>query len=461
MRTSSGRATRRQFLGGASVALATAVAGCGGTSEPSKESVIGPYRDRFEEVIDMGESNADGTGSERVDAVVNRSIRDGRLLYFPPGTYRLSNLDLSQRSNVGLVGNEATFLVPPSEQGNWIYGGPIRDLLIDGFTFDYTAPTAAPVVALSVAGRGNVLRNLTFEGSRRNYPRSGFELEVPDRSASLLVQRVRMQGGSLNGNAIYTHSGEGSLKFVDCRVEHWSEGLYASPHSGPLLVSGGTYANNGMTQIRIGGGTSGARVENVTARVDNPKNPKSKPNMRGIWLEEGTNATLDNCTVEITDLTGTYSDGGIVVGKQFGTARITNTTVQTNYSVPAISLFPPATEYEPSTMPSMDRLPSDHRIHCDNVSIYGAAPAETAILIAGRNGCTFRNVSVQHHFGDRDGFTIKNGRRTTIRDARIRVGGTPIVTSGSTPITRNVETGGVGSLSQLGDSLLDSLSLDR
>ncbi|WP_231186322.1 hypothetical protein [Haladaptatus sp. DYF46] len=457
MGTPNDGTTRRAYLRAAGVALTTAIAGCGGKSTPSKESVVGPYRDRFERVVDVSELNVDDTGTETVDSAVNRSIRDGTLCYFPPGTYRLSNLDLSGRSNCGFVGNDATLLVPPEEQGNWIYGEPVRNLLFDGFTFDYTHPTATPVVAFSVAGKKNVLRDVEFEGHHGTTPRSGLELEVPERSASLLVERVRMRGGSTKGNGIFTHSGEGSLQFVDCRVEHWAEGLYASPHSGPLLVRGGTYANNGIDQIRIGGGTSGARVENATARVDNPRSPAAKPNMRGIWLEEGTNAVVDNCTVEITDLTGTYSSGGIVVEKQFGTARIANTTVQTNCSVPAISIRVPTTEYRPSTMPSMDHLPSNHDVTCENVSIYGTAPDGTAVLLTGRDGCRFSNISVQQYFGNRDGITIEDGPRTTIHDATLRVSGTPIVTSGPTPVTRNVETGGIGSLSRLSDSLLDSI----
>ncbi|GAA0226247.1 right-handed parallel beta-helix repeat-containing protein [Haladaptatus pallidirubidus] len=457
MGSSSDGTTRRNYLRVAGVALATAIAGCDGISEPNKQSVLAPYGDRFETVADLGRTDADRTGTERVDSVVNRLARDGTLLYFPPGTYRLSNLDLSGRSNCGLVGNRATLLVPPSEQGNWIYGESVRNLLFDGFTLDYTAPTAAPVVAFSVAGRRNALRNLTFEGSREAYPRSGLELEVPDRSASLVVDSLDMRGGSRNGNAIFTHAGDGSLKFVDCRVEDWAEGLYASPHSGPLVVSGGTYANNGIDQIRIGGGTSGARVENTTVRVDNPRNPKAKPNMRGIWLEEGTNAVIDNCSIEITDLTGTYSSGGIVVEKQFGSAKITNTTIQTNQSVPAINIRTPTTEYDPETMPSMDGLPSNHNVTCETVSMYGTAPEGTAVLLAGRDGCKFSDISVQHHFGNRDGITIKDGRGTRIHDARLRVRGTPIVAPGLTPMTQNIKTGGIGSLSQLGESVYDSI----
>ncbi|WP_266078736.1 right-handed parallel beta-helix repeat-containing protein [Haladaptatus caseinilyticus] len=440
MGTPSDGTGRRAYLQAAGVALATAVAGCGGMSEPSKESVIRPYRNRFEEIIDIGELDRDS--AESVDTVVNRSIRDGTLLYFPPGTYRLSNLDLSHYSNCGLVGNESTLVVPAGEQGNWIYGEPVRDLVLDGFTFDYREPTAAPVVAFSVAGGNNVLRNLTFKGSRGPYPRSGLELEVPKRSASLLVERVYMRGGSRNGNAIFTHTGHGSLKFVDCHVEHWAEGLYASPHSGPLLVSGGTYANNGIDQIRIGGGTTGARVENATVRMDDPQNSEAKPNMRGIWLEEGTNAVVDNCTIDITDLTGTYSSGGIVVETQFGSAKITNTTIRTDRSVPAINIRVPTTEYDPETMPSMKRLPSDTHVSCENVSISGTATDGTAVLLAGRNGCRFEDFSIHHPLGKRDGITIKSGRRTTISDARLRVSGVPIVTPGPMPTLRNVDLGG-------------------
>ncbi len=457
MATQRDGTTRRNYLRVAGVALATAVAGCNSISEPSKQSVLAPYRNRFETVVDLGRTDADSTGVEPVDSVVTRAMHDDTLLYFPPGTYRLSNLDLSGYSNCGLVGNRATLQVPPSEQGNWMYGESVRNLLFDGFTFDYTAPTAAPVVAFSVAGRKNVLRNLQFKGSREAYPRSALELEVPERSASLLVDSLDMRGGSRNGNAIFTHTGDGSLQFVDCRIEHWAEGLYASPHSGPLVVRGGIYANNGIDQIRIGGGTSGARVKDATVRVNNPRNPKAKPNMRGIWLEEGTNAVIEDCTVEITDLSGTYSSGGVVVEKQFGSATIRNTTIQTNQSVPAINIRTPTTEYDPETMPSMNRLPSNTHVTCKNVSMYGTAPEGTAVLLAGRDGCRFEQISVQHHFGTRDGITIKDGRGTKIHDARLRVRGTPIVAPGLTPMTRNIKTDGIGSLSQLGESVYDAI----
>lgn len=445
---------RRKYLRLSGLSLATILAGCKWRSKISKKEVLNPYRDRFERIIDIGNKDVDQTGSEPIDSVITKSLQDGTLLYFPPGTYHLSQLDLSGLSNCGLIGNQATLLTPANEQGNWIFGGPVRNLLIDGFTFDYTEPTAAPVIVLSVTGQQNILRNLTFKGSRESYPRSGLELEVLKSSASLLVDQVHMRGGSRNGSAIYTHPGEGTLRFVDCHIESWFEGLYASPHSGPLTVKGGRYANNGIDQVRIGGGASGAHVENVSIRVNKPEN---KPNMRGIWLEEGTNATIKNCSVEITNLTGTSSSGGIVVGKQFGNARILNTTIQTNHSVPGINVRAPVSQFDPTTMPSMQQLPSNRQVTCENIEIYGVAPRGTAIMVAGRDRCRLKNLTIQHPFGKRHGISLKNGQKARIHDCHLYVSGTPIVSRGSTPFTKNIETGGIGSLSSLGDSLRDAL----
>ncbi|WP_227379652.1 hypothetical protein [Haladaptatus halobius] len=443
---------RREYLRLSGLALATSLAGCGRKPKKSKKELLDPYRNRFDKIVDMGNKDVDQTGSEPINSVITESLENQTLLYFPSGTYRLSRLDLSNMTNCGLVGNQATFLTPAKEQGNWIFGGSVQDLLIDGFTFDYTEPTAAPVIVFSVRGQRNILRNLTFKGSRGSYPRSGLELKVPQSSASLLVDQLKMRGGSKNGSAIYTHPGEGRLRFVNCHIENWFEGLYASPHSGPLIINGGTYANNGIDQVRIGGGESGARVENATIRVSKPEN---KPNMRGIWLEEGTNAIIDNCSVEITDLTGTNSSGGIVIGKQFGNAKITNTTIQTNHSIPGIHVRKPITEYDSTTMPSMPQLPSNHQVTCENIEIYGTAPGGTAIMLTDRDRCRFKSISIQHHFGKRHGITLKNVQKSNIHDCQLRVSGTPIVSLDSTPSTKNIETGGIGSLTYLSDSLRD------
>lgn len=397
----------------------------------SSETTIEELRDQYGTVVNVLDAGADGSGERAVNSILDAKLGDDTLFYFPPGRYRLRPWELIGYRNLGVFGEDATLVPPDGERDYWLRCGKLQQFRFEGFELDTRARGVAPANFLSVTGGSNVVRDVSLRGSRR-IPRGGFEIAVADPNAELLFERVSLPDGSTAGNAIYTFpSSVGTLTLKDCYVEHWAEGLYASPHSGPLRVLGGYYGNNGIDQVRVGGGPAGALVRGVTVRVDRPKRPSQKPNMRGIWMEEGANARIEDCDVAITNLTGTYSSGGIVIGRQGGSSTIRNTRIRVDENVPAINLRNPAEEVQEASMPSMGSLPTDRRVTCENVRIEGNAETGAAILATRRDDCLFDGLCLHQPKGKRDGLVVTRADGCTVRDSTISVGGRAITTEGA------------------------------
>jgi uncharacterized protein (DUF433 family) len=470
--------TRRAYLraGGATLAAA-ALAGCGGwppddppeeTTTSTTETTHGPETDRtttpddstttddgpgettteavdedqFETVVNVADAGADTSGEDAINPVLSDHLADDTLLKFPEGRYRLDPWEVVDYRNLGMVGENAALVPPEGERGYWLMFGKLRNFAFEGFTLDCRETGVAPVNHISVNGGSNVVRDVSLRGHRR-VPKTGFEIAAADPSAEFLFENVELPDGSTGGNAIYVFpKSVGKLTVRDCYVEHWAEGLYAAYHSGPLRVLGGYYANNGIDQVRVGGGHRGALVRGVTVRVDNPKRPEAKPNMRGIWLEEGGRARVENCDIAITDLTGTYSSGAIVVGYQFGTATIENTRIRTDAVAPAINIRHSIDSLKGQFAPSLNRLPDEWPVTCRNVRISGEASSGRTVLTDRRDDCLFDGVCIQHPNGSRDGFEISNAEGCAVRDSVIAVGGDAITTEGATVVTNGVREDG-------------------
>lgn len=409
------------------------------TTEPTTESID---RNRFETVVNVADAGADTSGETPINSVLEDHVGDDTLLYFPSGRYRLKTWELTEYRNLGIVGENATLVPPNGKQTYWLIWKRLQDVLFAGFTLDCRADGVAPTTFLSVAGGTNVVRNVAVRGHQQ-IPRTGFEIAAIDPDAHLQLENVSLPDGSIGGNGIYVFpTSVGHLTVQDCRIEHWAEGLYASYHSGPLEVIGGYYANNGIDQIRVGGGTAGAVVRDATVRVDNPKQPTYKPNMRGIWAEEGGHVRIENCDIVITDLTGTYSDGAIVVGKQFGEAIVENTRIRTDANVPAITIREPIKSMEGEWMPSMNGLPESWRFRGHNIRVTGSATTGSAVRANRRDDCLFEDICIQHPDGLRDGISVSHATGCAVRDSTIDVSGETITTTDATVVTASLQTDG-------------------
>nr|WP_240147556.1 right-handed parallel beta-helix repeat-containing protein [Halorussus sp. JP-T4] len=461
--------TRRDALRAAGATVgAGALAGCGGpdpgttrettsgatpTTSPGTEStttgtepttrsandLVDPTD--YETVVDVAEAGADTDGEELINPVVEEHVGDDTLLYFPTGRYLLGGWRVTDYRNLAVVGDDATLVAPP-DVNYWLMWGGLEDLLFAGFTIDCRGENVAPIAHVGVTRGDNVVRDVTVRG-HRYAPKTAFEVEVTDPDGSLLFDGLSLPDGSTTGHSVYVFpESVGELTFRDCRIEHWKEGLYAAYHRGPLRIEGGYYANNGIEQVRVGGGTEGAVVKDVTIRVDNPRQAQNKPNMRGIWAEEGAHVRIENCDIAITDLTGTYSSGGIVVEKQFGEAVVENTRVRTDVEAYALSVRDPIDSMEGQTVPSLDSLPERTRFSASNLRIEGAATSGTAIRVNRRDDCTFENICVQHPKGDRDGLLVAEADGCSVSDSTIDVSGDAVVVDEATVKTERLRRNG-------------------
>jgi hypothetical protein len=394
----------------------------------------------YESVVNVADAGADPGGEQSIRPVLEENAGDDTLLYFPSGRYRLDEWRATDYRNLGVVGDDAV-LVPPKGVNYWLMWGGLDDFLFEGFTIDCRPNEVAPVAHVGTAGGQSAVRNVAVRG-HRHAPRTAFEIKVTDPDGELTFENVSLPDGSTTGHAMYVYpESVGKLTFRDCRIEHWKEGLYAAYHRGPLRILGGYYANNGIEQVRVGGGTSGALVRGVTVRADDPKQAQHKPNMRGIWAEEGGSVRIENCDVAITDLTGTYSSGGIVVGTQFGEVTVTNTEIRTDADAYAVSVRNPIESMDGETIPSMERLPERTRFTARDLRISGSASSETAVRAVGRDDCRFERVCIQHG-GSRDGITLRDAEGCAVRNSTIDVGGEAIQTENATVERRSLRTDG-------------------
>ncbi|WP_276301495.1 hypothetical protein [Halorussus lipolyticus] len=467
--------TRRAYLrAGGAVAAASALAGCSEvfpgeettrrpssttrtTETPPAETTVptveGPAlstrtateevdRSQYETIVNVADAGADTSGSEPIDSILNEQVGDDTLLYFPSGRYLLGEWEATGYTNLGVVGEDATLVPPKGKRDYWLMWGDLGDFLFSGFTIDCRRNRVAPVTYLSVSGGTNVVRNVAVRGHRRA-PTTAFEVAAAGRGSSLRFENVALPDGSTHGHAVYVFPRSvGELTFRNCRVEHWMEGLYSAYHRGPLRILGGYYANNGIEQVRVGGGTSGALVRGVTVRVDNPRQPKYKPNMRGIWAEEGGKVRIEDCDVAITDLTGTYSSGAIVVGKQFGEAVVTNTEIRTDADAFGLHVRNPIDSMEGQTIPSMGSLPKRTRFTARNVSISGTAESGAAVRANRRDDCRFEDLCIRHPRGARDGVLVAHAEGCGVRNSTIDVTGEAVRAEDTTVETRGVRTNG-------------------
>jgi len=467
--------TRRAYLraAGATAALG-ALAGCGGwasgpettttrrTSSTAPETSERPITEQttttdeaetptatttvdeteYEAVVNVADAGADTSGEDPVDSILNEHIGDDTLLYFPTGRYRLGEWEATGYRNLGVVGDDATLVPPDGKRNYWLMLGDLREFLFSGFTIDCRRDRVAPVTYLSVSGGRNVVRNVAVRGHRRA-PTTAFEIAAESEGADLRFENVALPDGSTNGHAIYVFPRSvGKLTFRNCRIEHWKEGLYGAYHRGPLRILGGYYANNGIEQVRVGGGTAGALVRGVTVRVDNPKQPEHKPNMRGIWAEEGGHVRIEDCDIAITDLGGTYSSGAIVVGKQFGEVVVTNTEIRTDTDAYGLHVRNPIDSMQGQTIPSMGSLPDRTRFRARNVRISGSAKSGTAVRANRRDDCRFEGLCIHHPDGERDGISISHAEACSVRDSTIDVTGEAVRSEDAAVETIGVRTDG-------------------
>ncbi len=432
---------RRSVLKLGSTALATALAGCqwgsddpGPTSEtptptdretedgtpadgsPVPEGSI-PYSDRFETVVDVvGDAGADPNGEESIVPLLKEHVGDDTLLYFPQGRYLMDGLWMHERfTNLGIVGDGAT-IVPRDGYNDYLFVLGLPDagssgLLFEGFEFDFTASRNTHPRPIQVQiDDGFVVRNVAARGTSGTA-----RFDATREGGEGLVRNLGLADGGLEPNPVGVLVGpenRGKVTFRDCHIEGFpGNGLYASPSKGPVHVLGGTYANSGIANVRVSGPTV---VRDVHVRCN--RAPDGFRNMRGIRLRNGRSAVVENCRIEMTDVT--YSEGAIVVERLMDSPTIRDVDVELSADgVPAIN----------AKSPTRTRTGNRSEITCENVSIRGTAANGPTVRIVDRDQCVLEGVDVTQSGADRDGIRLVRSQGTNLSDATIDVTGEPIV----------------------------------
>ncbi len=395
-----------------------------------------PYEDDFETVVDVIDEGVDDEGNEPINELFREYTGDDTLFVFDSGTFQIDPIQFSNRTKLGFVndGDERATFIPNNDGcrgGNPYYHfDDIEDLVIDGIDFDFRDVDSGGPVHLFLQG-DSILRNFSYVGSCSNQLGIA-RIEVSDPTGTALVENF--EAGNTDDNqtltGVYVSDGHaGELTFRNCALNEFSDnGIYASAPGGPngndgiVHVIGGTFRNNNISNVRLG--STGATADSVTVIVDDETPGWGQLNSRGIRLRNKENQEIRNCEIRFGP-EAADSFGGIVFHQANGGARIVDTVIEINRdNIPAFRAFAP--EHEPDSAPTFE-----------NVTVTGQASAGPVAEIAGRNGTTFQNCTIEQSSGNRRGFVIENSPNCRFEDCYIEVADRPVQLNSSSVTLEN------------------------
>lgn len=441
--------TRRRYLEkmGAAAGISLLSSGPGG----GDDSYFGrrPSPQRFDRVIDMvDDAGCDPTGEVACDGHLQRMAEDDTLLVFPKGTYRFDTVNrLLEFDNIGLVGRgETKFVAPPHHHGDWLVVDRGQGLVFENIDIDVRAVNSAPSIQLGVTD-GLFVRDVTVigRGTRKGSSPGRNVGNVPVGNAFLPMVRSPKGHGRVerfiakHGGRIGTYnegkgrvgifvgrSHRGRLQLVDCQLAEFpNNGVYASRTHGDVQVIGGHFANNDISQIRLGGEgsyVSDAQVTVNTNRAGPPNRPGDYLNPRGIRLEGGSldiaGAEVRNSTIRMVT---NPNSAAIAIAKSGGRFSICGTDIE------IASKDGPGIVAKPPTGGSHPPPPKPHHGVIKRTSITGRASGGYAVLIADRPGTRIQNSTIDQPNGMRDGIRLIRSPDSEIIGSSIRVGQYPLL----------------------------------
>ncbi|WP_396613797.1 right-handed parallel beta-helix repeat-containing protein (plasmid) [Haloferax sp. S1W] len=406
------------------------------TAKASTMSVDVPksYLDRFDNVVDVVDVGADPTGTEPIEDIISQHVADDTLLVFPEGRYLMNGqVRKSGFSNLGFYGPNATLTHGSIEslEKNVVSSGdftgaarffrlgviyaPGRDLLFEGFTFDFTAPQTGLRAIEAYVTDGLEVRDITIDGEHDTGTLGPALFSVTAANGSGVVERFKAPDGAAftddtigdinlgpTGMLIDPHSA-GTLRIVDCELGRFPDnGLYVSGANGTVHVEGGTYKNSTVSSIRLKGYHSSVRGANVI--IDDLVSGISQ---RGIRLDDGSDLRIEDTTITVTGPaedairilnnveTATVKNCSLVLNDDGGCARgiqLTKDAGRVEILDSSIDIY--GSEF--AVYIQGNNTLDDAMVLMQNVSITGTAPgssAREALRIERANG-RFENLTV-------------------------------------------------------------------
>lgn len=404
-----------------------------GTDETS-ESDQGPSGENVVNLVDAG---ASPDGDEPIVPVLRDVVADGKTLYFPPGEYLLTQeWRVKELTDLSIVGNDATLRVQEGfDDYLFVLGNSdsASGLTVEGLEFDFSAPDTGGRPLHGIVEDGLSVKNVRVTGTV-DVDQDAMRFDVTDPEGTGVVKGLEMPDGAVSEYAITgCYVGEahtGTLRFVDCHIAGFPDnGLYASAATGKVIVEGGLYENNNVSNVRVSGP---AEVRGVTVRCD--RAPDGFANMRGIRLREGTDVLVENCDVQMKKVSA--SDGAITMSNWLDGATIRDTDITVDADgVPAILAKSPNDQVDGH---------SDYQIRVENVTISGTAQDVSAIRLLERKNCLVDNVCILQTGRTRDGIRCMGVSDSTLSNSSITVTGRPVVLQNATVKREGLETKRLG-----------------
>ncbi len=357
----------------------------------------------LDEVVDLGELGADREAGTPIDELVASHATDGTLLYFPPGRYRIDEtVFVDGDDRIGLLGDEAT-IVPTAGFASTVlafgYPEPLAELLVRGLTFDYRAEDTGGRPVLGIADDLVLYRDLSVRGPS-DVSGDIVRLDVTTPEGIGVVDRLSLPDGSPVPSVTGCEVGDnnhGDVSFYDCHIAGFPDnGLYADPPEGSINVFGGFFRNNGVAGVRITT-SEPSLVRGVRVRCDDADG--AGENMRGIRLRGGYDHVVEDCVVELLDVTS--SDGAVTIASELASATVRNCHLHVDADgVNAIRVKSPNADATDAVRAGPFRF--------ENIRITGDAAGGAAVQAADRRGCTFSDLQIHQSGDDRDGIVTTN-----------------------------------------------------
>lgn len=398
-----------------------------------------PPLDRFDRVVDaVADAGCDPTGETPCGRALERVVTDGVVIRFPDGRYRFERgHGFRGLDRLGFVGEgDVTFVPPPGFNdklielsGNW--------MRFTGIDIDVRARDTTAGIRV-ITREGFEIEDVTFRG-RGTHPdesvTNALALAVQESGGEGSVRNVVARRGSAIGHykrgngrvGIWVgRRHNGTVTLADCRLEEFgNNGIYASRGSGSTKVVGGSYRNNNVASIRLGGPDSSVTGATVAIDVDRYQGPPTRQdrdfNTRAIVVEQGPNnesgrVVVEDCTVDLTS--AVRSQGGLVAwttgnGPLIDSCRFTTALD----GVAAIRGQPP-----------VNRVSTEDRaFEIRDTVITGGAAQGPAIDLRDRPGSTIEGVEVVQTGPERDGIRLLESDPLTVASTSVSVTRFPLL----------------------------------
>lgn len=452
---------RRSFLKQAALGISAVALGVTG-SDPVGASTT-KHGITFDKVVNLVDDyGADPTGSEPVDSAIKNAAGPDTLVMVPDGEYLFSGEVLvSPAGNVGFLAEDGAFprFVAPSGHNDHllnIYHLP--KALFEGIDIDIQQTDTTAGLRFDIEDQVHV-EDVEFLG-RGTHPDSrvtnALDVAVTNVTGKGTVRNVTALKGSAIGHyksgdgrvgVFIGRSNYGTVRIENCHLEEFgNNGLYCSRTPGTVEVIGGTYRNNNVASVRLGGSTSyvdGADIEVDLGAYSGPlTQTNSSYNTRCVILEQNNvtktpGATVQNCEIRIASADNSQAAVHFWGWTGETTGVIENSRIQVDEDgVPAV-------------------YADGSQLLMDGTSLTGSAIDRSAMVISGTaaSESSVTNSCVEQTGDKRDGCLIEDATDCVMSDSNVNVTGEIVVLDNATVDTTNITTSDSCPLPQIGLSV--------